>query len=634
MLDSFRKGATTWPAKIMLAVLALSFVLLFGPGSFDRIITRKPLASVGGAEITDAEFQRAYDNEINTLSQRARRRITAEEARTFGLDRRVLTRLVGTAALDNQARALGLAMSDASVAQSLQTDPNFKGLDGKFDRAGFDQLLRSLGMSERAFFAQKRKEDVREQLTGSLLSAIVTPKPIVAAVHGWKEETRVIAHVTIDADKAVTVAEPDAAKLKETFEASKSAFMAPEYRKLQILLLSVDELKKVVAVTDAEIATAYEQTKDIYATPELRRIQQISFKDKAAADAAKSAIDGGKNFMTVAQELGFKDSDVELGLVNRKALIDQKIAAAAFALDRDKVSDVVEGKFTTVLLRVPEIKPGKEPTLAEVSDRVRDKLARARAKDDVQRLRDQVDDLRNAAKSDVEIAAATTPKLVIVEVAETDSTNKTKDGKTALEHPDARTLIAAGFDAKSGVEREATDLADGGYGWVLATGTTPARQKTYEEVAADMKTLYLTTERRRLVQELAQTLVQRLAKGEPIETIATEVSGKAETTLPITRTTLPQGLTESAVAQAFALPQGRAGSAETADKKSRTVFRIAEIKPAAAPTKDQTDKLAAELGQNIQIDILDAYVAALQDKVGVTINEAELRRVAGSPSAQ
>jgi peptidyl-prolyl cis-trans isomerase D len=634
MLEVFRQGANTWPAKVLLAILALSFVLLFGPGNFNRVITRQPLASVGGAEITDAEFQRAYENEINTLSQRARRRITAEEARMFGLDRRVLSRLVGTTALDSQARALGLALSDESVAQSLQADPNFKGLDGRFDRAGFDALLRSLGMNERAFFAQKRKEDVREQLTGSVLSAIVTPKPIVAAVHGWKEETRVIEHVTIDADKAVTVAEPDAAKLNATYDGNKAAFMAPEYRKLQILLLSVDELKKDIAISDAEIATAYEQTKDSYATPELRRVQQISFKDKASAVAAKAAIDGGKNFMTVAQEAGFKDSDVEIGLVNKKALIDPKIATAAFALDRDKVSDVVEGRFTTVLLRVPEIKPGNQPSLAEVSDRVRDKLARAKAKDDVQRLRDQVDDLRNAAKSDVEIAASTTPKLKIVEVAETDSNGKTKDGKPAFEQPDAQALIAAGFDVKTGTERDAVDLADGGYGWVQATGTTPARQKPFDEVAADVKALYLTTERKRLVQELAQTLSQRLTKGEAIDAIATEVSGKADKTAPVTRTTLPQGLTENAVAQAFALPQGRAGSAETADKKTRILFRVAEIKPAAAPTKEQTDKLVAELGQQIQIDILDAYVAALQDKVGVTINDAELRRLAGSPSAQ
>ena len=82
-------------------------------------------------------------------------------------------------------------------------------------------------------------------------------------------------------------------------------------------MLAVDDLKTRMPLTDAEIATNYDETKESFATPERRRVQQLTFKDKAAAEAAKTAIDGGKNFMTVAQELGLKDSDVELGLVKK-----------------------------------------------------------------------------------------------------------------------------------------------------------------------------------------------------------------------------------------------------------------------------------------------------------------------------
>ena len=64
------------------------------------------------------------------------------------------------------------------------------------------------------------------------------------------------------------------------------------------------------------------------------------------------------------------------------------------------------------------------------------------------------------------------------------------------------------------------------------------------------------------------------------------------------------------------------------------LFRSAEIIPAKAPTKDDTTKLNQEIGQSIQVDIIDSYVAALQDAVGVKINDAELRRMAGSPQAQ
>jgi len=631
MLDTLRNSANSWLAKILLGLVAVSFVY-WGADTRSGPTGQGSLAKVGSTSITQNDFQRAYDNEIAQISQRARRRITTDEARAFGLDRRVMSRLIGTAALDNQVSSLGLALSDDAIVASLKNDPNFKGIDGKFDRSGFDNLLRSLSMSERAFLDLKRKEDERAQLTSTLLAAIVTPKPVVAALHDWKQETRVLDYVTIDADKAVTVAEPDAAKLKETYEANKAQFMAPEYRKLQILLLSVEELKSQISIPDAELSAAYEQTKEDYATPETRRVQQIAFKDKAAADAAKAAIDGGKNFMTVATEAGLKDKDVELGLVTQKAMIDSKIAAAAFALPRDTVSAVIEGKFATVLIRVPEINPGKQPSLDDVKSTIKDSLARAKAKDELQKLRDSADDLRNAAKSDKEIAEAL--KLKLLEVAQTDSAIKTADGKTALDHPDARALIASGFDERTGGDRDPVELADGGYAWVTTLATTPARQKPYEDVEADVKALYMSNERRRLVQELAAKLVERASKGEAFADLAKDAHGTAAKTDAITRLTTPQGLAETAITQAFGLVAGRAGSAETPDKKSRTVFRVAEIKPAPAPTKDETDTLTREVAQSLQADILDSYVTALQDSAGVKINETELRRMVGSPQAQ
>lgn len=626
MLETIRKAAGTWVARALLAILALSFVY-WGADTRTTNTGTTVIATVGGKSITQSDLERAFENEINAISQRAGRRITQTEARSLGLDKRALTRLIGTTAIDKQAGDLGLAVSEQTAAESITRDPAFHGIDGKFDRSGFNNLLRSIGMSERDFIDLRRREEIRDQITQSVLQSIVTPKPLVKAVHEWREETRVVEHFTLEGEKAVTVAEPDATKLKETYEANKAQFMAPEYRQMQVLLLSVEALKGQMDVPDAEIARSYEETKETYATPELRRVQQISFKDKAAADKARAEIAGGKNFMTVAEEMKLKDTDVELGLINKKALIDPKIADAAFSIGKDKVSDVVEGRFATVIVRVPEIVAGKQPSLEDVKDRVKEKLQREKARGEIKKLRDEVDDLRTAGKSDKEIAEAT--KLKLIDVAEADASNKTKDGRTALEHPDAAKLIASGFDARTGIERDPVDLTDGGYGWVTTTGTTPARQKPFEEVEGDTKALYVSTERSRLLRELAQKTADRISAGEAIEKVAAEFNAKLEKTEPITRSTSPQGLTEQAVRQAFALALGKAGHSETSDRKGRTVVRVLEIKPAAEPAKEQALKLAAEIGQQIQLDTLDAFVNAVQDAAGVSINEAQLKRALG-----
>jgi len=94
---------------------------------------------------------------------------------------------------------------------------------------------------------------------------------------------------------------------------------------------------------------------------------------KHIKEAAKKAIAGGKSFGDAAKEAGAKDSDIDLGLISKDRLIDPKIADAVFSLTKDTVSDPVEGRFATVLLRVSDIQPAVNRTFPDVKDQVKDK---------------------------------------------------------------------------------------------------------------------------------------------------------------------------------------------------------------------------------------------------------------------
>jgi peptidyl-prolyl cis-trans isomerase D len=627
MLELIRQGAKTWTARILLVILALSFVY-WGADPTPGDPRASVVAEVGDREITAAELERDLDLAVNQLSQRFGRRLTRQEAMAFGIDRQVLNRLVAATALDLKAQSLGLAVSELAAAESIARDPGFQGIDGKFDRQGFREVVRTIGMSEADFVALRRREEARAQLTESVAAAIVTPRPLVDAVHAWQQETRVVEYASIDAQKAVTVPKPDDAAVRATYDAEKSRFMAPEYRTLQVLMLTVEGLAERIVPTDAEIAKRYEETRDSFATPEQRRVQRLTFKDRAAAEAARTAISGGKNFMTVAQELGLTDTDVELGLVTRSGLVDPKIAEAAFALAKDTVSAVVDGRFGPVLLRVSEIVPGTQPTLEEVRTQVVAGLTRDRAVEDVRRLKDEIEDLRTAGRPDAEIAAA--KGIKIVDIVDTDGTNKGKDGKPAFAHPDAAAIVTSGFDTRTGLDRPAVDLADGGNAWVTTKATTPARQKPFEEVAAEAETLHVDKERTRLMRELADGLVARMAAGEPMAAVVSAHGLTPARTAPITRTTIPTGLSATAVGQAFALAKDKAGHAESADRTGRTLLRVVEVTPAPAPTPEQVTRLQQEIGQQLQADTFEAFLSALQDGAGVRIAEAELRRALGA----
>ncbi len=506
MLDALRRGAQGWLAKLLFALLIVSFGVFWNVSDSIRQVTQGAVATVGGRDITVQQFQRAFQRDLQALGEQIRQKITTEQALAFGLDKQTLDQLIAQQAVQRHTEQLGLALSDETLAEGVRKDPGFAAADGKFSRVILENVMRNLNVSERGFLALRREDEMRRQLIDSMRGAIVAPVPAVIDLNAYNEETRTIELVTIDKGK-VKPAEPDDAKLKETYEGNKSRFMTPEYRKIAALLLNADDLKKEVTLTDDELKTAYTETKDTYDKPERRRLQQIPFKDKAAADAARKAlVEGKKNFMDVAKEAGAKEEDVNLGLVSKKQMIDDKIADAAFKLDRDKVSDVIEGKFATVLIRAIEIQAGEESTFEGSKEKVRDALAKKRASAMLHDRIDLVEEGRNAGKTLADIAKE--QKLRFVEVEAVDKDNKTPDGKTAIEQPDADKLLAEAFKAQPGDPQDVFELAPESYAWFNVVSISETKQKPFDEVKDKVREVYTELETSRLLNDLAKGFVR------------------------------------------------------------------------------------------------------------------------------
>ena len=79
------------------------------------------------------------------------------------------------AALDQKARQLGLAMGDEDIAKTIFSDPSFKGPNGQFDRARFNDVLRNYGYSERAFINEQRQSYLRQEILQAVAGNIAVP---------------------------------------------------------------------------------------------------------------------------------------------------------------------------------------------------------------------------------------------------------------------------------------------------------------------------------------------------------------------------------------------------------------------------------------------------------------------------
>ncbi len=86
--------------------------------------------------------------------------------------------------------------------------------------------------------------------------------------------------------------------------------------------------------------------------------------------------------------------------------------------------------------------------------------------------------------------------------------------------------------------------------------------------------------------------------------------------------------------QTFALPLGKTGSTTSVRGDSRTIFKLTNITPAKPPTEKHSEHISQAIKNEITNDVLGEYVAALQTRLGATINQQEYRRATGADADQ
>src|SRR5580698_8727309 len=136
MLRGMRKASSNWLGKTIMAVVMGFLIISFGIWGIADIFRgfgQSTLAKIGHIEISTEQFRRLYTDRLQQIGRQFGRPLTSDQARAFGLDRQVLQQTIAEAALDEEARRLGLGQSDDEIKRVIFSDPNFKGASGAFD---------------------------------------------------------------------------------------------------------------------------------------------------------------------------------------------------------------------------------------------------------------------------------------------------------------------------------------------------------------------------------------------------------------------------------------------------------------------------------------------------------------------
>src|SRR4030088_1650155 len=325
MLRGMRKASSNWLGKIIMAVVMGVLIISFGVWGIADIFKgfgQSTLAKIGRTEISTEQFRQLYTEKLQQIGRQFGRPLSSDQARAFGLDRQVLQQIIAEAALDDNARQLGLGQSDAETMRMIYSDPNFKGVAGAFDPARFQATIRQVGYTEQRYIADQRRVSLRRQISNTLTAGLEPPKTLIDALVRFQNEQRTIEYVKLDAAQAGTIDPPSPEALAAYFDDHKTQFRAPEYRRLSFVMITPDEIGKWSVVSDDDAKKSFEERRAKLSTPERRQIAQMVFPNAEEAAAARSRIASGLSFDDLARERGLNPSDIDLGTIAKSAMID------------------------------------------------------------------------------------------------------------------------------------------------------------------------------------------------------------------------------------------------------------------------------------------------------------------------
>src|SRR5499425_1120690 len=573
MLRGLRKASSNWLGKAVMAAvvgfLVISFAI-WGIGDIFRGFGRSTVAKIGRTELTIEQFRTLYNDRLQQFSRQLGRPISADQARSTGLDRAVIGQIFSEILLDERARSLGLALSDAEVAKLITNDPAFRGPNGEFNRFLFEQTIRNAGYTEARFVAEQRPIESL-LLDRALAGDIPSPPPEVLAKY---------------------------------FQERKIMFRTPEYRKLVIVSLIPSEQARWIEISDANLKRAYEERRARYVTPEQRHVLQIDFPNAEAASAAAEHIAKGASFVDVAKELGKSEKDIDLGTVPKAGIIDRAVADAAFSLKEGEVSAPVQGRFGTVLVQVLKTEPEQVRPFDQVAGELKQELAAARAKNEIFDVYNKIEDARSEGKPLAEAAANLKLEARTVEV---DRSGRDPAG-TPVKLPDAQRLLAAAFTTDVGVERDPLQFEDG-YIWYDVAGISPSRERSFDEVKDQVEARWREQEITARLDAKATAMLDKLKAGETLAQVAATDHLKVANLGGLKRGQAAPPLSAAGVDAVFRAAKDAAGKADGAQPAGdQIVFRVTDIVVPSLDTASEEGKRAIQtLNRGLSEDILAEY---------------------------
>ncbi len=390
MIQELREYSNSIFFKILLGVIAITFVLSFGVGGFfgDR---KEVIATVNNNEILLREYREAYQNRIQALRQQFGER-TDQIAEQINLRQQVFEQLIDRYLLLSEAADMNLMTTDLELQDYIRNQPFFQ-KNGQFDYATYETVL-SQNRIVRHEYENSLRADIlltkKQQLIGAGL--VINDREVEKAYRRDFEKIEVD-YIYFDPQVFIDQTNTDESELKQYHLENPDQFKTLNQFRMAYFTLSTDDFKNNVNVREREIRRYFKKYEDNFVTPAEIKARHILFK--LAPDASEEflqekrqqlgklldQIKRGASFEELAikhSEDGTAAESGDLGWFKPGEMVPE-FENAAFAMETGQVSEIVRSPFGLHLIKVEQRKQEVTKSLDEVRDEITEILAESRA---------------------------------------------------------------------------------------------------------------------------------------------------------------------------------------------------------------------------------------------------------------
>jgi len=219
-----------------------------------------------------------------------------------------------------------------------------------------------------------------------------------------------------------------------------------------------------------------------------------------------------------------------------------------------------------------------------------------------------------------------------VTIEAVDRSGRGLDGQPVAGLPANTDIVSQAFNSDVGVDNDAIQ-AGGGYIWYDVLGITPSRDRTLDEVKAQVETRWREDEITKRLRTKAEDMVKKLEGGAKLADEAAAAGLKVITSAPFKRDATVADLSPGVIQAVFRGVKDAAGQAPGAGTSDWIVYRITDI---SAPTIDMASDDAKKLKETLQRGLTDElvaqYITKLEQQVGTKINQEAFALATGATS--